>query len=142
MNLQLKMNTEELIYKNLQEGVPFRTPENKIIPVTEAEIQRFKGKVYANRSNIQRRFTKLYNEFEDYINNRRKNKLTNNTFVIEPLPQTETSAETNRVSLYREAKSSVLDGHYKGQSTSNSDGNKKIKKRKVKFFSMPLFFYI
>lgn len=119
--LQVKMNTEELIYNNLQAGMPYTTPENKIIPVTQAEINRFRNKVYANRAVIHRRFTKLYNEFEDYIHKKRNNR-SNNTFVIEPLPLDETET---RESLPRDAKSKLTDGFFKGSSTSNSEGNKK-----------------
>ena len=131
---QDRINAAEAILTSIKRGEPYETPEGKVFTAREKEIQRFKNAVHSNKVNINNRFNRLVDEFEDFIRdkNREKNRSKKNTsentvtFYYDPLPQT---TETNsnlkpRDSLPRDSKSGLCKGYFIGQAVGD-----KVQKR-------------
>ena len=124
------MNEAEAILSSIKRGEPYETPEGKVFTASEKEIQRFKNAVHSNKVNINNRFNRLVDEFEDFIRDKNRNKKTTSentvTFYYDPLPQT---TETNsnlkpRDSLPRDSKSGLCNGYFTGQAV----GDKALKR--------------
>ena len=123
---QRKFKSDELIFKTLKDGLPFTTPEDRIIPPSLEELSRFRNDHKNNQQKLNYRFNCLVNKFLDYLS-RKKNNAEENEEEIFPMKRAIT-----RDIIIRDAKSKAQDKGFKGTTSNNTD----FKRRKKTMVTM------
>jgi len=119
-----EIQVTQSIYETLKEGQNYTTTDGQIIPCEPLDVGYWHDKRQTHHRLLNRRFNTLVKEFVEYIKFKNEDKPQNLVYA----PQRRITASRGNPS--RVAKVKVLQGGFKGMTSSNSDGNGGINKRK------------